>query len=148
MRETDWQLLEAMDEDCFGCGTHNSHGLGMRFYRRGDLLRSDLEVPPHLCGWGTLVHGGILSTILDEIMSWTAIQVLSRYILTRDMSVRYRRPVYAGTPLVAYGWIKEGGRERRATVAGEIRDDGDRVCTTGEGTYALFTAEQFERMGL
>jgi uncharacterized protein (TIGR00369 family) len=120
----------------------------MRFSRKGDLLRSDLEVPPHLCGWGNLVHGGILSTILDEIMSWTAIQVLSRYILTRDMSVRYRRPVYTGTPLTAYGWITEGGGGRKAIVAGEIRDDRDRVRTTGQGTYALFTAEQFERMGL
>jgi len=148
MPSTDWRLLEPMDTDCFGCGSDNPHGLAMRFYSKGDLLRSDLEVPPHLCGWSSLVHGGILSTILDEVMSWTAIHLLSSYILTRDMSIRYRRPVYVRRPLTAYGWIKEAGRGRKATVAGELRDEQDRVCTSGEGTYALFTAEQFERLGL
>jgi len=148
MTETDWELLAPMDLNCFGCGRDNPSGLGMRFSHREGVLRSELEVPGHLCGWNSLVHGGILSTILDEVMSWTAIHLLSPYILTRDMSVRYRRPVYVQTPLTTYGWIKESGRGRKAVVAAEIRDGEDQVCTTGEGTYALFTAEQFERLGL
>jgi uncharacterized protein (TIGR00369 family) len=137
-----------MDTDCFGCGSDNPHGLGMRFSHKDGVLRSRLKVPGHLCGWGSLVHGGILSTILDEVMSWTAIHLLSSYILTRDMSVRYRRPVSVRSPLTAYGWIKESGRGRKAVIAAEIRDGEDRVCTEAEGTYALFTAEQFERLGL
>jgi len=148
MSETKWQLLDQMDGDCFGCGSENPYGLGMRFYHREGVLRSELEVPGHLCGWGSLVHGGILSTILDEVMSWTAIHLLSPYILTRDMSVRYWRPVFIQTPLTTYGWIKEQGKRRKAVVAAEIRNSEDLVCTSAEGTYALFSAEQFERMGL
>ena len=148
MSATDWELLAPMDRDCFACGSDNPYGLGMRFYHREGLLRSELEVPGYLCGWDSLVHGGILSTILDEVMSWTAIHLLSPYILTMDMSVRYRRPVYVQTPLTAYGWIKERGKRRKAVVAAEIKDSENRGCTSSEGTYALFSAEQFERMGL
>ncbi len=65
--------IVSRDAHCFGCSQKNPHGLKMRFYTDDTALYSWLNVPTHLCGWDGIVHGGVLSTILDEIMGWSAI---------------------------------------------------------------------------
>jgi len=58
-----------------------------------------LKVPDHLFGWDNLVHGGILSTILGEIMSWSALYLLKEMILTKSMTVAFVKPVFEGWSL-------------------------------------------------
>jgi len=64
------------DHNCFACGPNNPGGLAMKFYSDGETVVSRLRVDEHLCGWDNLLHGGIISTMLDEIMSWTIIHLL------------------------------------------------------------------------
>ena len=45
----------------------------MTFYTNQTAVYSKITVPDHLCGWNNLVHGGVLTTIMDEIMSWATI---------------------------------------------------------------------------
>ena len=59
--------------NCFGCSPVNPSGLQMNFFADDSSVYSEVTVPKHLCGWNNLIHGGVLSTILDEIMSWAAI---------------------------------------------------------------------------
>jgi acyl-coenzyme A thioesterase PaaI-like protein len=48
-----------------------------------------LTVPEHLCGWSKMVHGGVVTTILDEIMSWSALYLLKKVIVTRTMTIEF-----------------------------------------------------------
>ena len=66
------------DHNCFGCSATNPSGLQMKFYTDEVLVFSWLTLPAHLSGWSNLVHGGVISTILDEIMSWTALCMLNK----------------------------------------------------------------------
>ena len=61
------ELPNADTHNCFGCSPINAHGLQMKFYTDEESVFTWLSVPEHLCGWNNLVHGGVLSTILDEI---------------------------------------------------------------------------------
>lgn len=70
MTQHEWRSLTNIDHDCFGCGQHNHQGLKMTFASNGEQLRSELVIPEHLRGWSNLVHGGITTTILDEMMGW------------------------------------------------------------------------------
>ena len=81
MTERGWKPLEGVDRECFACGVMNDYGLKMTFESYGEMLRSFLTVKPQFRGWSNLVHGGILSTILDETMSWSAIHLMQRFIL-------------------------------------------------------------------
>ena len=63
------------DHNCFACGPANPHGLHMSFMSNGEVVVSHLTVPEHRRGWNNMVHGGIISTILDEGMSWAAIHL-------------------------------------------------------------------------
>lgn len=141
-----WQQLDVIDRECFGCGSENPHGLRMRFASNGTMLRSVVKMEPRFRGWSNLIHGGILSTILDEMMSWTVITLTGRFILTRGMTVAFKRPVRVGAMLTVIGRIKERVDEKRAVVVAEIRDEEGRVCVESEGEFALFTKEQFQRM--
>jgi hypothetical protein len=50
----------------------------MDFYYADNAVFSWVSAPEHLCGWNNLLHGGVIATILDEIMSWTAIDILKK----------------------------------------------------------------------
>lgn len=143
-----WQALPNLDKHCFGCGSENHNGLRMTFARSGDRLRTQLTITPQFRGWSRLVHGGVIATILDEVMSWTAIVVAQRFILTKNMKVQYHRPVYVGTTVTAIGAIAERKGERRATVSAELFDEEGKMCAAAEGEFALFTKEQFARLAI
>lgn len=141
-----WQPLAGVDRGCFACGFENPHGLQMKFETNGKKLRSQLILPERFRGWSNLIHGGVLSTILDETMSWTAIYLTGKFILTRGMRVDFKKPVRVGMNLLAEGYIEERQNERSALVAAEIRGENGDIYATARGEFALFTKKQFQRM--
>jgi len=136
------------DGGCFGCGADNPAGLKMTFETDGSSLYADLSVPPHLCGWRQIVHGGVLATILDEIMSWTAINLLQRLILTKSMTVSYHRSVPILTPLQVEGRVARRTGDREAVVEAAIYGPEGRLSTAAEGVFALFTPADARRRRL
>ena len=109
--------------NCFACSPINHSGLHMEFFTNDRSVFSWITVPDHLCGWNNLVHGGVLSTILDEIMSWAAIYLLKRVTMTKSMTVDFLKPVYIDHELKAAGvaHAAHGRRVHDADVGG--RDD-------------------------
>ncbi len=136
------------DNHCFGCGERNEHGLHMEFYTDKSRVFSWLTVPDYMCGWDSIVHGGIVSTVLDEIMSWTTIYFTSRFIFTKNASIDYLKPVRAGDELVAEGRVLETVSPRRAVTEGKIYDSAGNECAISRGTFALFTLEDLKKRGM
>jgi len=134
------------DHHCFACGPRNPVGLGMKFYSDGTSVVSWVRVSAHLCGWDNLVHGGVVSTMLDEIMSWTLIHLLGKYILTKRIAVDFLKPLYVDTPLRAEGRIKETHGGREALVEGFITDEKRGLCARSTGTFALLKPEIARRL--
>lgn len=141
-----WTPLANLDKDCFGCGSENHSGLHMTFETNGEQIRTKITVPPQFRGWSKLVHGGVIATILDETMSWAAIYLTKRFILTKQMTIKFLRPVYVGSSLCGIGSIKEKNGERKAIVKGEIFDDQGQLCASSEGEFVLYSKEQFARL--
>jgi uncharacterized protein (TIGR00369 family) len=144
-----YTLLPVQDDhNCFACGPANSAGLKMRFYSNVDSVVSWLSVPDHLRGWNNLTHGGVISTILDEIMSWTAIHLLKRIILTKSMTVDFLRPVYVGTRLKAVGRIQSVRGENEAVMEGFLYDAQQAMCARARGTFALLKPKVARKLGI
>jgi acyl-coenzyme A thioesterase PaaI-like protein len=133
---------------CFGCGTENISGLMMKFYTDEIKLYSKVTVPDHLGGWDNIVHGGVISTMLDEIMSWSAIHILKRFILTKSIAVNFYRPVKLGDELIIEGEVGERINEREAVMKGRILNAEGVVCTDSSGVFALFTMEAIKKLGI
>lgn len=110
---------------CFICGLENPIGLKMVFTedREEQLVYAELSVSEAYRSYPGVVHGGIVSTILDET-SGRALIVhtgdVNAFFATAKMEIRYRRSTPTGVPLVAVGWVERMG-ESRAWVRGELR---------------------------
>jgi uncharacterized protein (TIGR00369 family) len=148
-REELRELPNRDDHSCFGCSPTNAYGLQMKFFTDDkQSLFSWVRVPEHLCGWDNLVHGGVLSTILDEAMGWTAIHFLKKFALTHSMTVKYLKPVYVGEEIRVEGRVLEVRGEREATAEGCIYKGEDTLCAKSTGSFRLFNAESIVRLGI
>lgn len=98
---------------CFVCGTENTTGLGLDFYDDGDLtVISTFKIRKEFQGYPGISHGGILATILDEVVGRVAmVKDHHRFMMTVNMKVQFRNPVPIETELTAVGnVIKLKGR--------------------------------------
>jgi uncharacterized protein (TIGR00369 family) len=120
--------------NCFACGTLNAHGLQLELHAAADRAWADLAVPERFEGWNGIVHGGILCTVLDEVMAWSFV-TRDIWGVTARMNVEFRRPVAVRQAIHAEGRVVEV-RRRLILVEGEIRDAGDgTLLARAEGTY-------------
>ena len=72
---------------CFGCGKDNPIGLKLQFTDDGGIARGEFIAGELHQGWGEIVHGGILGTLLDEACSyaimWTGLNCVTAKSTTR-----------------------------------------------------------------
>ncbi len=142
--------IENFDPDgaCFACGPSNPFGLHMTFFKKGDKVLSRLRVPQQLCGWQDIIHGGIISTILDETMSWTAHHLIRKLILTRSITVDFHRPLHVEADIQAEGWISHLKSDREAILQARLINTAEKTCATATGSFALLTPKVARRLGV
>ena len=92
-REKLIQLPGGNENTCFGCSQNNHQGLQMVFYAtpEADRVYSFLNLAPHFCRWRNFTHGGIIATILDEVMAWGSVVCLGKFVLSKTI---FHGPVY------------------------------------------------------
>lgn len=110
----------------------------MQFFSDGDSVVSRVAVADHLCGWGRVVHGGIIATMLDEVMGWTAIYLLKRLVLTKSLQVQFEKPLIAGDMLWLAGRVQEKISEREALLTDELFNSSGERCATSRGFFCSF----------
>ena len=79
--------------NCFGGSRKNLHGLNLRFWLTEKGCYTKCAIPDHLCGIDGVVHGGIINLVLEEVAQWTIISHFAKFGMTREISVRYLKPV-------------------------------------------------------
>lgn len=107
---------------CFACGLDNPHGLALSFYELGpDRLESRYSVPDRFEGYPGIVHGGIIASMLDEIVSRTAmIGQHDEFMMTARLEIKYRQPVPTHVELQLLGFLARR-KGRTAFARGEVR---------------------------
>lgn len=136
------------DRSCFACGKDNPHGLHMDFSTDGHRLHSRVVLADIFCGWEHIAHGGIVTAVLDEIMSWSAIHLIRKLILTRSIQVDFLKPVHVGEEIRAEGWVERIVSEREVIMASTIRNPEGTICAAGSGRFALLTPAAARRLGV
>ena len=141
-------LPNSSNHNCFGCSPVNPSGLQMKFYTNGSSVYSQVKVPEHLCGWNQLVHGGVLTTILDEIMSWATIYLLKQITLTKSMTIEFIKPVYVNNNLKAEGRVLEKTAKHDALVEGILYNSEGTICARSSAKFAVFSPAVAKRLGI
>jgi uncharacterized protein (TIGR00369 family) len=125
--------FEFEPHNCFACGTLNEHGLRLDLHLGERRSWTELTLDGRFEGWVGIAHGGIVATILDEVMAWSLVAE-DNWGVTARMTVEFRRPIQVGSRVRAEGWIVRS-RKRIVETAARIVDRSGTVLATAEGTY-------------
>lgn len=126
--------FEVAPHHCFACGTLNSSGMGLVLHVEPGRAWTELELEQRFEGWDGIAHGGILCTILDEVMAWSLVGE-DNWGLTARLSVEFHKPVEVGRPIRAEGWITRP-RRRLIDTAARINDvQTGQELATATGVY-------------
>ena len=136
------------DQHCFGCSPSNRAGLKMQFYTDEKSVFSWVKVPEHLCGWNRLVHGGVISTILDEVMGWSAIHLHKIIVLTKSMTIDFVRPIFVNDELKAEGRVTKFHNDGEVIICGTLHNGRRELCAKSTGTFSYFPPATIKEMGI
>jgi len=104
-----------------------------------------LELDRRFEGWEGVAHGGIVSTILDEVMAW-ALVAGDDWGVTARIAVAFRKPIPIGLAIRADGWVTSS-RRRLVETAGRIVDaDTGLELATATGTYMAADAARKQEL--
>jgi len=133
--------FEVAPHHCFACGTLNEHGLGLVLHVEPQRAWAELELDGRFEGWDGIAHGGIICTILDEVMVW-ALAAEDNWGVTARMHVDFKRPVPLSHPVRAEAWITRVRRRLIDTEARLVdRLDGT-ILATATGVYVAADEER------
>jgi acyl-coenzyme A thioesterase PaaI-like protein len=126
---------------CFACGELNEHGLHLELHVDAEGYWTELTLEPRFQGWESVAHGGIVASILDEVMAWSVIG-RGTWGVTARLNLAFKRPIPTGRPIRAEGWVTHD-RRRTVNTAGHVLDGAtSEVLATGEGTFMAVPPEQ------
>ncbi|WP_206808586.1 PaaI family thioesterase [Paradesulfitobacterium ferrireducens] len=120
-------------DECFVCGVNNPYGLKLTFRYENGAALAETMIPAHFAGYPGVVHGGIVSALLDEIMA-KAIEQTGVWSMTANLEVRFRKPTPTGTGLSLRGEIVKGGGKIFRTKATITLEDGT-VAAEATGVF-------------
>ena len=122
------------NENCFVCGKNNPNGLQLSFEidKEKQTLTSTFIASPTFQGWDGLVHGGIISTLLDEAMA-KLVYELGYEAVTASLEIRFKKPVPILEPLNIYGEITEVNKRLIKAKSHVAKKDGT-ILATGTST--------------
>jgi acyl-coenzyme A thioesterase PaaI-like protein len=126
------------DNYCFVCGRDNPRGLQIAVrYRKAELAaETEISLPREFQGWADVIHGGILATLLDELMAH-AVWHFAGPGLTLGLEVRFHAPLKPGEPILVRGVLHPKHGSRRLAEGEIIRvADGVRIAS-GKSRFLL-----------
>jgi acyl-coenzyme A thioesterase PaaI-like protein len=126
------------DNYCFVCGKDNPKGfkIQVRYLEAEMAAETELALPREFQGWADVIHGGILATMLDELMAH-AVWHFAGPGLTLSMEVRFHQPLKPDEPILVRGVLHTQNGSRRLAEGEIIRlADGTRVAS-GKSRFLL-----------
>jgi uncharacterized protein (TIGR00369 family) len=93
-------------DNCFVCGAMNAEGLRASFevdLEKRSILGRFTPRPVHE-GWEGVVHGGVLTALMDEAMVKLAAH-LGMPVVSAEMTVKFKAPARPGEELMIRGTV-------------------------------------------
>jgi uncharacterized protein (TIGR00369 family) len=130
---------------CFGCGGANARGMQLTFEQddAARRIRGAFRLSADYQGGAGFVHGGIVATLLDEVMSKVS-RFSGDHAVTAELSVEYLKPVPVDGNLIVEGWeVERNGRS--LLREGEIRDASGAILARGRARFVQVDLEELRK---
>jgi uncharacterized protein (TIGR00369 family) len=128
---------------CFVCGETRLGRLGVRFKKVDNTVRATFTPTEKHVGYPGIVHGGIITALLDEAMVWAVFAVSGQFAVSAELTVRFLKPLAPGQTVHIVGYVV---RQRRHLweVASEIQDENAVVYARAWGRMVTASSEQMQ----
>ena len=143
--------------NCFGCCPDNPIGLHLEFFEDGDYIvskwnpqhrsASPLRSAKNYQGWVNTMHGGILSTLIDEVCGWVVTRKLQTSGYTVQLNVKFRKAVPTTEPELTIRAKVTKQVRNLAYISAEITNSKGELCNEGEAIYFLLNEDKAKEMG-
>lgn len=143
MEELDPNLV-GEQQPCFGCAQDHSIGFRLRFSRDEDSVWTRFTPGAQFQGPPGVMHGGLVTTLADEIAAWTVLGLTGKFGFTGKLSAKLKKPTRIGVEIVGRGQTTRV-TSRLVDVAVSLRQE-DVEVFTGEFAFALLTREAAEKL--
>lgn len=123
--------MEVKDDNrCFVCGSDNERGLKLSFTVEDGEAYTEFTPPFYFQGYAGILHGGIVSTLLDEVM----VKATKRKVVTVELAVKFIKPVPIGEKVVFYGKVDKVVK-KMVFASSEAKDNRGNTLATANGKY-------------
>jgi|SaaInlStandDraft_1057018.scaffolds.fasta_scaffold229927_2 uncharacterized protein (TIGR00369 family) len=125
------------DNNCFGCGGGNNHGLKLSFIWDSEKEITTATYTPQIeySGGHNILHGGIIATILDEACS-KILSGMKKTGMTRNINIDYLKPIEIGKDIKIKAWCEKIVRHKYF-LKSEILNRDDEVCATASALFMV-----------
>ncbi len=133
--------------NCFGCAPENPMGLHMEFFEEGDEIISFWRPQEYYQGWVGVLHGGIISTLIDEIAGWVVTRKLQTAGLTSRLSVSFRKSLSSSEPEITVRAHVSDRKRQFVTIHVSVENAHGELCAEGDAVYFAVGEEKAREMG-
>jgi len=120
---------------CFVCGENNECGLKAKFYFNDGKATTEYITHKRFAGYHNIFHGGITSTLLDEVMI-KALLAEDIYAMTVEMTVKFHKLVKIGEKLFFEGEL-EKRKGRLLITKGSAKTANGDIVASATGKYLI-----------
>jgi len=125
--------------NCFVCGNLNDYGLKVDFFYDKGVSRAEYVAEEKFQGYKDLLHGGIISALLDEVMI-KAVIARGILVVTAEIQVKFIKPVRIGEKLFLEGRVT-GEQKKIFTAEGTVSNSKGETVAAGKGRFFKVTEE-------
>jgi uncharacterized protein (TIGR00369 family) len=120
---------------CFVCGESNSIGMKLRLETDGRIVQTRFTPRPEHIGFKQVVHGGIIATLLDEVMVWACAVQTKRFAFCAELNVRFLQPLPPGEEVIVVGELVANRRDKIFEAKSELKNISGEVFASATGKY-------------
>lgn len=125
---------------CYACGDLNPIGLHLEFRLEDEWAVATFVAGREHQGYPGFVHGGVVSSLLDEAMGW-ATYGRGIFAVTARLETRFRGPIPAGLPLQVRARVKRD-RGRALELEADLKDETGQTLAEASGLFFRMGPEQ------
>jgi uncharacterized protein (TIGR00369 family) len=131
--------------DCFVCGQKNIRGLKVTFHDHGDRVTAQFIADETLVGYKPVIHGGIISALLDEIIIWAIYAKTRQFGMTAELTIRFLKPMLISIPYNIEGHVREI-KGKLIQAYGEIVSEEGEVVAKAQGKVVPISDEKMKAL--
>lgn len=121
---------------CFFCG-RSTGGLGLELHYADGSASCEFTARETFQGYAGMLHGGIITGILDEVMFWTVFMEVKKICATWKIEVEFQRPVVCGKVYRASGRLLPATNNGNYLASGSIEDESGKSCAIGNACFRI-----------